>query len=419
MTPEFESLLRRRWRLLALFCLINFTTGALYVWSVFAGPLAAHLSLASGEAVTPASLGPVFGLATGITPFLMLGGGFFNDRIGPKGGILSGGVSIAAGYLLASTAESSGLLYLAYGVLVGAGTGLVNGCTISSAVKFFPDRRGLAGGTVTAFLGIGAASLPFAAAGLIGALGVTTSLAVFGVASGVVIVGAALLTERCPEGFSEAFERAGAARRTAARSFTPIEMARTPLFWPLFALFTCSATMGLMLLSNISSIAQTQIGAGPALAALSVSVISAANTCGRFLSGALSDRFGRIQTLIATLVLAMGGFGLLMISGRGDAALFLTGVVGIGVCFGAFIGIYPSLVADEYGPRHNSVNFSLMMFGYSVGGLVGPLLIGWASRGAAGDFSRAYLVSIFAALAGVACAAAALWIKRRGQMSQA
>ena len=67
-------------------------------------------------------------------------------------------------------------------------------------------------------------------------------------------------------------------------------------------------------------------------------------------------------------------------------------------------------MVDEYGPKHNSVNFSLMMLGYSVGGLAGPLVIRWANAG--GDFSRAYMVCIAAAAAGIVCALVSLSLKR-------
>ncbi len=111
--------------------------------------------------------------------------------------------------------------------------------------------------------------------------------------------------------------------------------------------------MGLMLLSNI---AKSQVGVSAAAAAMAVPVISIANTAGRFVSGSLSDKLGRIPMLSITLLLALTGFALLAVAGTGDAALFFTGITAIGLCFGAFVGIYPGLVADEYGARHNSVN---------------------------------------------------------------
>lgn len=97
--------------------------------------LAAKLT-AAGTPTTAAALAPVFGVASGLTPFLMIAGGFINDRFGARWVIFLGGLALAAGYfscLLASTVTN---LYVSYGVLVGLGTGLINGCTINSAVKF-------------------------------------------------------------------------------------------------------------------------------------------------------------------------------------------------------------------------------------------------------------------------------------------
>lgn len=417
MTTEHEwyeavnTAKKRRWIYLALFCLINFCTGALYVWSVFAGHLASHFSALSGEAVSGTDLGPIFGVATGLTPFLMLFGGFFNDRMGPRLLIAAGGASIAAGYMATTFIEDVSLLYLTYGVLVGTGTGLVNGCTINSAVKFFPDRRGFAGGTVTACLGVGAAVLPFVANALIATTNVMTTFRVFGIISGLIIISAALATGKCPDGFSRAFNTSAGKKQVIPVSRNWFEMIRTPEFLPLFLLFTSSATMGLMLLSNISLITSEQLGASAAVGALAVSAISLANTAGRFISGTLSDRLGRMPTLLLALLTALVGFGLLLTASTGDLMRFFFGIVGIGVCFGAFIGTYPGLVADEYGPKHNSVNFSIMMLGYSVGGLVGPQLVRWAQTG--GSFDRAYGMCAATAVFGILCAALFLFMKNR------
>lgn len=410
MTSSIETIKQRRFLYLAAFCLINFCTGALYVWSVFAGPLASRLTELTGGPVTTAELGSVFGLATGITPVLMLAGGFVNDRMGPKAVISVGGLAIAAGYLLSSMADTVSMLYATYGLLVGAGTGLVNGCTINTSVKFFPDRRGFAGGAVTACLGIGAAVLPFAAGALIASCGIETTFWVFGLVSGVVIVAAALVTQKCPDNFADAFVLPGQKTAAVVVNLNWLGMVKSPSFVPLAVLFVMSTTMGLMLLSNIANIAKTQVGVTAAVAALAVSVISIANTAGRFVSGMLSDQLGRIPTLSLALVLALLGFALLAVSGLGDSTLFFVGITAIGICFGAFVGIYPGLVADEYGPRHNSVNFSVMAFGYSIGGFVGPLLLRWADTGS--TFTRAYFVCAAAAVLGLVCAGIYLLIKR-------
>lgn len=417
MNADLDDFLRTRRRALASFCLINFCTGGLYVWSIFAVALAAKFSALSDAVVLASDLGPVFGLASGVTPFMMLAGGIVNDRFGPKWVIGFGGAALAAGYVFSSVAESISALYAAYGLLVGVGTGLVNGCTISTAVKLFPDRRGLAGGLVTASLGVGAAVLPFAARALIDGFGIEATLLAFAVFSGAVIVPLALSLKPAPAARLAAFaakplaDKAGAAAAAPAPSKNWIEMIRTATFWPLALLFMTSATLGLMVLSNASSMAQTQAGLSAGAAAAAVSLISIANTCGRFVSGAASDAIGRVPALCAALVIALAGILLLMNASPEAPALFFAGLAGIGLCFGAFIGIYPSLVADEYGPKHNSVNFSILMLGYSVGGLAGPWLM--KAAGASGSFSRLYALSAGACVFGLFCAIAYFIAKKR------
>lgn len=403
----FTEFIRIRKKLLAAFCLINFTTGALYVWSILAGPLAAKLAALTSTSYSASDLGPIFGIASSLTPFLMIAGGVINDRWGPKWVIGAGGVSLLVGYVLASFAQSFTMLCVAYGVFVGVGTGLVNGCTINTAVKYFPDRRGFAGGLVTASLGIGAAVLPFVVQFAIDRFGIDAALMGLAVFSGLVIVPASLVTRPAPKGLADALASPQGGKRLPTASKNWRGMIATPTFWPLAFFFMTSATLGLMLLSNASGLAQTQIGLSAAVAASAVSVISVANTVGRFVSGTVSDRLGRLPTLLITLTIALVGLFLLAEAGEGNTTFFFTGLAAVGLCFGAFIGIFPGLVADEYGPEHNSVNFSILMLGYSVGGLAGPILMKSVS------LQSVYGMAAGIALFGYLCAWVYLVLKRR------
>lgn len=405
MTADSNKFFSRRFRILAGFCLINFCTGGLYVWSIFSPALANKLSMLTSAAILPTDLGPIFGTASGITPFMMLAGGIINDRFGPKWMIGFGGVALTAGYCFASNAESIAGLYATYGILVGVGTGLINGCTINTAVKLFPDHRGFAGGLVTASLGIGAAALPFVARTLIDAFGIDAALLTFAAFSAAVILPLTMSMKT-----THALSLGPIANQTKNESAPKVlslnwyGMLRTWTFWPLALLFMTSATIGLMILSSASSMASLQAGLSAGSAAAAVSLISIANTCGRFVSGTASDTIGRVPALCVALAMALGGLWLLKTSSPTSPELFFVGLIGIGLCFGAFIGIYPSLVADEYGPEHNSVNFSILMLGYSVGGIVGPLLM--KTAGTSGSFDRLYGISAGMCLFGLICALA-------------
>ncbi len=205
-------------------------------------------------------------------------------------------------------------------------------------MKFFSDKRGFAGGLVTACLGVGGALIPFAANTLIAQVGIVNTLFVIACVLGCVIVGAAIPLIPCPSELAQAFAPKETLRSTVNTNYSWKEMLMSPRFYPLFALFAIASTMGLMMISNISGIAKTQIGMNTALAALSVSALSLANTSGRFLSGTLSDKLGRIQMLTLMLFVAMGALGLLYFAGEGDTLAFFTGIVGVGLCYGAFFG---------------------------------------------------------------------------------
>ena len=133
----------------------------------------------AGSSFTASDLGQVFGLAAGVTPFLMLAGGFINDRLGPKLVVIAGGVMIGLGYIICGFSSSLNMLYIGYGLCVGIGTGMVNGCTINEVQLNFPRQKDFAGGLVTASLGIGAALLPFAINRLIEVSGISSTCLYF------------------------------------------------------------------------------------------------------------------------------------------------------------------------------------------------------------------------------------------------
>ncbi|MFT5873696.1 MAG: MFS family permease [Clostridium sp.] len=183
---SFMELTKKRWIILIASCFINLCVGSIYAWSVFAAPMAKHLSSTTGLALTAASLAIAFVITNSIAPITMISGGRINDMFGPKKVIFVGGLLFGGGMILAGFAQGVGSLVFAYGIVTGLGTGLVYGCTINNSIKFFPDKRGLIGGITTAAYGLSSVIVPPIANVLIDKAGVTSAFKIIGIDIGLI-----------------------------------------------------------------------------------------------------------------------------------------------------------------------------------------------------------------------------------------
>ena len=392
---------RRRWLILLASCFINLCIGSMYAWSVFSAPMAAYLSQLNGVALTRADLSIVFVVANSIGPITMISGGRINDTFGPRFVILLGGLMFGGGMLLCGFASSLFEVILAYGILTGLGLGMVYGATISTSIKFFPDKRGLVGGLTTALFGISSVIIPPLAALIIGQMGVIAAFKIIGGAFVVIVCGCAFLIEKCPDGYQPAgwTPPAGAVAQQAVNKDWR-QMLSTPVFYLLICLLTCGAVAGLMCIALASPLAQRMIGMSTAAATGAVSTLALFNVMGRICAGLISDRIGRINTLALACLLSIGGLSLLYRAVMGDVQTFYLGISIVGVSFGAFMGVFPGFTADQFGARHNSVNFGIMFSGFAVAGYVGPTLMMTVFR-QTGSFKGAFLLGICFSLAGL------------------
>ena len=113
------NLTRKRWFYLVLCCLINLCLGSIYAWSVFASPMAAYLSQFAGKTLTTGDLAIVYTIANAVGPITMISGGFFNDKIGPKAVIFTGGLMFGLGLIASGFVHSVGMLIVTYGLISG------------------------------------------------------------------------------------------------------------------------------------------------------------------------------------------------------------------------------------------------------------------------------------------------------------
>lgn len=419
-----KNIRRDRVIYLAFFCLINLFAGTLYAWSVLAGPLAQKVTELGGAPVSAADLGFIFSLASLVNPFAMILGGWVNDRFGPRVVVPAGGLLIGAGLISSSFATSVAALQISYGLVYGFGVGLVYTATMGSAIKYFPDHQGLAGGLSSMSYGFSSILLPPIAGYLIASFGISQTLFLMGCAAGGVIAVVGLFCRRCPDDISGelAFGKkptpssaVSQHRSGAAVDRNWRQMLASPMFWAMLVFFIAGSTGAMMMISGVSSIAVEQAGMSIEATALLVSFLAVMNAVGRLAAGTLSDKLGRIPSLFICLGCAAAGLLVLLISGTGEVVRFCCGAGLVVLCYGGYVGIYPGFTVDHFGARYNSVNYGIMAAGFSLGGLIGPWILRIFSDGA--DFSSAYWGALV--VCGIGAAAGLCCIKLQGRSAAA
>lgn len=394
------DILKKRWLILIASCIVNLCIGSLYSWSVFSVPMAAHLSSISGKEIT--NLAIVFTLANAVGPITMISGGSVNDRLGPKWVLLLGGVLFGGGMIGAGFSTSVAGLMLTYGLGVGLGIGLVYGTTISNTVKFFPDKRGLAGGLTTAFYGCGSIIIPRIANLLIQNYHVTTAFRLIGTVALIVVCSSAFVIIPCPKDFKLGDKSIDEPRvKAGSKEIAYREMLKSPKFYIMISILMCGAFAGLMIISQISPIAQQMIGFSASQAATAVSILALFNTLGRVLAGAISDRIGVLNTLTITSIGSVLSSIMLFFCNVGSAAPFYIGLAVTGICFGAIMGTFPGFTAAQFGSKNNSVNYGIMWIGFALAGSLGPVIMG-NIHSFTGEYQAAFIVSMVLAGIGLA-----------------
>ena len=410
-----------RWVIAIAGTVVMVTIGCLYSWGLFTQPLLVAYgwdlrTTTWAYAIANFSLAAVGALI----------GGFWQDRAGPRKVAMVGVALWGAGNVLAGLGTSgvgAPWLYGTYGIMGGIGAGMAYITPVAMVTKWFPDRKGLAGGLVAAGFGLGAFvynllvprlagfhAAALHAGGFLAAKAAATAagtqfnlqgltpaqiftaadigavMQVFVASGGVFLViglTAALVFRNPPPAYRGASLNV-LGGRPAVESYSPSQILATPQFYLLWLQLFVNVIGGITIISNAVFILTDLTSVSAAAVAPLFGLVSIFNALGRLFWGAVSDRIGCNKTFAA--MFAIQAVTLFLLSDVHDLTLALTATSVVLFCCGGGFGTMPSFNASCFGTKYMGLNYALILTAWGFAGLVGPILVARA-KDMTGSFS--------------------------------
>jgi MFS transporter, OFA family, oxalate/formate antiporter len=342
-----------RWiRLSAAVFVMIFIGNLQYAWTLFVKPF----TTATGWKLSEVQWGFTFFIALGT--WVMPLSGILIDRVGPRAFIAFSGVLCGVGWGLLGYSRSLTEFYALYS-LAGFGAAFVYCGALSIALKWFPDKRGLAAGLVTAGYGSGAAIFNPVFAYMIDTQGYQATLLNTGIAQGILIAIGGLLLRDPPPGAKPVMAVEKPNVRRHHEEFNTLEMLRSPHFYILYLMMLMIVIGGLMATAQVAPVASS-LGIGAAALTIALSLNPLANGGGRIFWGWVSDHIGRERTMFVAFFLQAASLVGVVALGRHSAFWFVAFLAMVFFTWGELHTLFPAVLADIFGASHSSANYSIL-----------------------------------------------------------
>ena len=336
--------------------------------------------------------------------------GYFVDRFGIRKLMSLGAILIALGWILGGTVATSPFhLYIYYGIISGTGAGIIYISCVANAVKWFPDKRGMAVGLTAAGFGGGAALAIMPIAATIHSIGWAKAMALWGLGQGIIAFITAMILRHPPAGWAPAGWHP-AAQKAVLQSKVNYRWNQTltrPEFYLLYAMFLFACAGGLIVNANLSQIAKVLRLSdakvwGMAIVPLTATLTSACNALSRILWGTVSDRLGRENTMFLTFSIeAILVYAVTKIGGAPLAFVALFSFIFL--FWGEIYSLFSATTGDVFGPKYASANYGMV---YTSKGLA-SVFAGFGAATMAAYFGGSFAVPFY--ISAVLCAIAAVF----------
>ncbi|KND36739.1 MFS transporter [Streptomyces europaeiscabiei] len=382
MSPPIAPVGWSRWLVPPAALSIHLSIGQAYAWSVFKPPLEEALGLSGTQSALPFQLGIVMlGLSAAF-------GGTLVERRGPRWAMTVALVCFSSGFLLSALGAATQqfwLIVLGYGFVGGIGLGIGYISPVSTLIKWFPDRPGMATGI--AIMGFGGGALiasPWSAQMLESFGGDNSGIAlaflVHGLAYAVFMLLGVVLV-RVP--------RPRAEERSDGRPATPDgpqvsarQALRTPQFWLLWVVLCMNVTAGIGILEKAAPMitdffADTSTSVSVTASAGFVALLSAANMAGRIGWSSASDLIGRKNIYRVYLGAGTLMYALIALVGSSSKPLFVLCALVILSFYGGGFATIPAYLKDLFGTYQVGAIHGRLLTAWSTAGVLGPLIVNW------------------------------------------
>ncbi len=371
-----------RWLVPPAALAVHLSIGQVHAFSVFKMPLVKLF----GSSQT--AIGIVFSIAIAMLGLSAAFGGPWMERNGPRKAMVLSALCWSLGFFVAALGLATTqlwLVYLGYGVIGGIGLGIGYISPVSTLIKWFPDRPGLATGLAIMGFGGGALIASPLSNRLMAAFGgdPTSTVPTFVVLGAlylvVMLTGAAVIRvpppDWAPAGWTPPVRAQAGGMRTAA-DVTARNAIRTPQFWLLWVVLFCNVTAGIGILEQASPMIRSFFSAiSVTEAAGFVGLLSLANMAGRFLWSSTSDAIGRKPMYMVYLGVGCLLYLLLVVAGTSSVGLFV-GVTAVILSFyGGGFATIPAYLKDLFGAVQVGAIHGRLLTAWSAAGIAGPLIV--------------------------------------------
>lgn len=396
-----------RWMFVILCMIINMCLGAVYAYSVFKGPLEQLFNATAKQGNMP------FMVFIAVFAFFTFLAGKFIDKLGPKIVMIIGGIIVGLGWMLTKFADSITMVTITYGIIGGAGVGLVYGGPVSVCTKWFPDKKGLAVGL--ALLGFGGSAFVTAplAKNLIASSGPLLTFFYMGLGFLIVTVILSMFMKFPPANWKPAGWNPPQGAGGATHTFTAGGMIKTSSFFGLWICYLFGTTAGLMAIGISATVGRDVIGLDTGTAAFLVSIFAIFNGIGRPIFGTLSDKITPRYAAILTFLI-IGIASLMMLSaGKDSVMLFAVAFCGFWLTLGGWLAIGPASTASFFGLEGYAQKYGIVFSAYGLGAIVGGIISGMA-KDAFGSYTAAFWPTLILSVIGIFVAFIFLRPPKRG-----